>query len=309
LKAQCGFERLPTYSCLRLLLAERGFFYDASSSRAEFSRPALAARLPASTLKELQMATPTSRLGTVLRDPSRLRAAVASRLQVPIARWGRLHDLRWRLNSRQALFTQIYESESWGSRESGSGTGSELRATDNIRERLPELLSRLGAQSVLDAPCGDWNWMRHIDLPIKDYYGVDIVPRVIQGNEQRFGGDHRRFTVADLTRDTLPRADVILCRGCLVHVSFQECAMILDNFRSTGATWLLLNTYPEVRRNVNQFTGKQWRRLNFRLPPFEFPEPMEKLPDGGEVDPSQLALWRLQELPPMQAADRGRGTY
>ena len=49
--------------------------------------------------------------------------------------------------------------------------------------------------------------MRHIDLPIKDYYGVDIVPRMIQGNELRFGGDHRRFTVADLTRDTLPRAE------------------------------------------------------------------------------------------------------
>ena len=85
--------------------------------------------------------------------------------------------------------------------------------------------------------------------------------------------------------------------------------MILENFRSTGATWLLLNTYPEVRRNMNQFTGKQWRRLNFRLPPFEFPEPMQMLPDGGEVDPSQLALWRLQELPPVKAVDRGRGAY
>ena len=151
--------------------------------------------------------------------------------------------------------------------------------------------------------------MQHIDLPIKDYYGVDIVPRVIEGNELRFGGEHRQFAVADLTRDTLPRADLILCRDCLVHISFQECAMILENFRSTGATWLLLNTYPEVRRNLNQFTGKQWRRLNVRLPPFEFPEPMEMLPDGGEVDPSQLALWRLQELPLMQAIDRGRVTY
>ena len=264
------------------------------------------APVTASISEELQMATTTSRLGAVLRDPSRIGGAVTRRLQAPVARWGRLHDLRWRLNSRQALFTQVYESDSWGSRECGSGTGSELRATDNIRRCLPDLLSRLDAQSVLDAPCGDWNWMRHIDLPIKDYYGVDIVPRVIEGNELRFGGEHRQFTVSDITRDALPRADVILCRDCLVHVSFQECSMILENFRSTGATWLLLNTYPEVRRNLNQFTGKCWRRLNFRLPPFEFPEPVEMFPDGGEIDPSQLALWRLQELHPMQAVDRGR---
>lgn len=247
------------------------------------------------------MATRTARLGKVVRDPSLLRGAVGRRLLVPFTGWSRLHDLRWRQQSREALFTQAYDTAAWGSSESGSGTGSELRATDNIRERLPDVLSRLGAQSVLDAPCGDWNWMRHIELPIKDYYGVDIVPSVIESNELRFGGEHRQFTVADLTRDVLPRADVILCRDCFVHVSFQECAMILENFRSTGATWLLLNTYPEVRHNVNQFTGKRWRRLNLRLPPFEFPEPIEMLPDGGEVNPNQLALWRLQDLPPIGA--------
>jgi hypothetical protein len=57
------------------------------------------------------------------------------------------------------------------------------------------------------------------------------------------------------TRDRLPRADVILCRDCLVHVSFQDTAKILDNFRSTGTTWLLLNTCPEIRHDRNQFTG------------------------------------------------------
>jgi Methyltransferase domain len=143
--------------------------------------------------------------------------------------------------------------------------------------------------------------MRHIELPVSDYYGVDIVPRMIQANKQRFGGAYRQFSVADLTRDTLPAADVILCRDCLVHVSFQDCALILENFRRTGATWILLNTYPEIQHNLNQFTGRHWRRLNFRLPPFEFPEPAEMLADGGDVDPSQLALWRLQELPPVAA--------
>ena len=95
------------------------------------------------------------------------------------------------------------------------------------------------------------------------------------------------------------RADAILCRDCLVHVSFQDIEAILENFRATGARWLLVNTYPEVRRNRNQFTGQAWRRLNFRLPPFGFPEPIETLADGGEVDPSRLAVWRLQELPPV----------
>jgi hypothetical protein len=246
------------------------------------------------------MTSPISSLGSALRSPWRLRG-VLGRLRGPMARLGGFHRLRWRVISREAVFTQVYESAAWGSAESGSGTGSDLRATADVRERLPELLTRLGATSLLDAPCGDFNWMRHVELPVQDYYGVDIVPSVIMENQRRFGDSHRHFAVADLTSDKLPRADVILCRDCLVHVSFEDAALILENFRATDATWLLLNTYPEVFRNRNQFTGRHWRRLNFRLPPFNFPEPVESFPDGGDVDPSQLTLWRLQDLPAVES--------
>jgi hypothetical protein len=240
-------------------------------------------------------------LGKMLRDPAYSARLIADRSRGLAARWSALHEARWRLKSRQGVFSEVYESQAWGSRESGSGTGSELRATGNIRERLPELLRRLGAESLLDAPCGDWNWMQHVPLPVKHYFGIDIVPAVIERNRVRFESDARRFAVADLTRDPLPRADVILCRDCLVHVSFQDIADVLENFRRTGARWLLVNDYPEVRHNRNQFTGKPWRRLNFRLAPFHFPEPLERLADGGSVDPSQLSLWPLQELPRMRA--------
>lgn len=242
------------------------------------------------------MTSAISSAGSVRSALASLRGALG-RLRGPMARWGAFHRLRWRVTSREAVFTQVYQSAGWGSAESGSGTGSELRATAEVRERLPGLLSRLGATSMLDAPCGDLNWMRHVELPVRNYYGVDIVPSVITENRQRFGHAHRRFAVADLTRDKLPRADVILCRDCIVHVSFEDAALILENFRATGATWLLLNTYPEVDRNRNQFTGGNWRRLNFRLPPFNFPEPVESFPDGGDIDPSRLALWRLEDLP------------
>jgi hypothetical protein len=204
-----------------------------------------------------------------------------------------------RARPRQDTFSRIYEETAWCSDESGSGTGSELRATGDIRDHLAGLLARLGATSLLDAPCGDWNWMRHVDLPVERYYGVDIVPSVIDANNRRFGTADRSFAVADLTCDELPAADVILCRDCLVHVSYQDAGMILENFRRTGATWLLLNTYPEITKNRNQFTGRHWRRLNFTMPPFGFDEPVETLPDGGDVDPSRLGLWKLQDLPPM----------
>lgn len=232
-----------------------------------------------------------------LHDPGYVCAAVAGRLQRRAAEWQLLHDLRWGWRSRRGVFARIYNDHSWGSAESGSGTGSELRATGELRQRLPEMLSRLGATALLDAPCGDWNWMRHVDLPVDRYYGIDIVPEVIAADQARFGGQGREFRAGDLTRDALPAADVILCRDCLVHLSFQDASKVLENFRATGATWLLMNTYPDVQENRNQFTGKRWRHLNLLQPPFCFPEPVEMVPDGGAVDPNQLGLWALQTLP------------
>jgi hypothetical protein len=235
-----------------------------------------------------------------LRDLHRIRSGAAARLKRPLEKWEKAHELRFTYTSRRAVFTQAYSSASWGSQESGSGTGSELRATEIVREWLPGVLSRLGARSLLDAPCGDWNWMQYVDLSaLDDYYGIDIVQPVIEKNASKFGGPHRHFAVADLTCDALPTAEAILCRDTLVHVSYQDTAKILANFATTGAKWLLLNTYPEVICNRNQFTGKRWRRLNLRLKPFEFPEPVETIPDGGNVDPSQLAVWRLEDLPPL----------
>src|SRR3954451_1153147 len=66
--------------------------------------------------------------------------------------------------SRARVFQLAYATRAWGSAESGSGQGSELAATENMRAYLPELFQRLQVSKFLDAPCGDWNWMRRVDL-------------------------------------------------------------------------------------------------------------------------------------------------
>jgi 2-polyprenyl-3-methyl-5-hydroxy-6-metoxy-1,4-benzoquinol methylase len=65
-----------------------------------------------------------------------------------------------------------------------------------------------------------------------DYTGIDIVPSLIEVNRERVarGELSGRFLVADITRDVLPRADVILCRDCLVHLSFLNIARAVARF-------------------------------------------------------------------------------
>ena len=183
-----------------------------------------------------------------------------------------------------------------------SGLGSEDRATAAIRDALPSLLQRLAARSLLDAPCGDAGWIGGLTRNIA-YTGVDIVPSLIDANRARVarGELAGRFLVADVTRDSLPFADLVLCRDCLVHLGFQNIARAVARFRASGARFLLVTTFPEWEDNRDCEDG-DWRALNMEKPPFDWPAPRELINEaceegGGGWRDKSLGLWRLDELP------------
>ena len=103
--------------------------------------------------------------------------------------------------SRGAIFTRFYRTNHWGSAESYSGTGSDLVQTAEIRRQLPPLISELQCRSILDVPCGDFSWMRHLDLELDQYTGADIVSSLVAANQAAFGDDNHAFIVVDLTKD------------------------------------------------------------------------------------------------------------
>jgi SAM-dependent methyltransferase len=202
----------------------------------------------------------------------------------------------------QARFERIHTTHLWGAPTSVSGLGSERDATVAIEAALPPLLRELNVRSLLDAPCGDARWLGRIGLEL-DYSGVDIVPAIVADLQQRAaaGTLRGRFLQADITGDPLPRADAVLCRDGLVHLSFANIRRALANFRRSGATWLLTTTFPGFEANRDCEDG-DWRALNFRQPPFDWPAPAYLLDercdeaDGGYRDKS-LGAWRLDALP------------
>ncbi len=184
--------------------------------------------------------------------------------------------------------------------ETASGGGSTLAATAKIRRELPSLLARLHIRSILDAPCGDFHWMKELAYKFDAYYGCDIVPDLVRHNAERYGAENRQFMLADLTRDPLPRADLVLCRDCLVHLSFKHALSVLRNFRNSGAQYLLTTDFPDHRSNVDIVSG-DWRPLNLRSAPFELGTPLASLNEGYDSDrglhrDKSLGLWLLQEL-------------
>src|SRR5258705_1028102 len=94
---------------------------------------------------------------------------------------------------RYTVFRRIFDLNLWGNRESISGEGSTLERTAAIRAELPGLLARHGVRSMLDAPCGDFFWMKELALDVDSYIGADIVPELIARNIECHSSPQRRF--------------------------------------------------------------------------------------------------------------------
>jgi len=186
--------------------------------------------------------------------------------------------------------------------ESKSGFGSYLSETAGIREQLPILVRELGVQSFLDAPCGDFNWMKETHLGVQKYIGVDSSWELIRDNIKAYAAPDREFAVADVVWSDLPRADAILCRDCLVHLPFRGGLMAIRNLKRTGSTYLIATTYPVVTENSDCLLWG-WRKLNLELPPFSLGKPCQIIQErGSRCELGQddygkaLGVWLLRDL-------------
>lgn len=167
----------------------------------------------------------------------------------------------------QIDFDEIYTNNSWGSRESRSGSGSELANTYVLIAKLQELFLRLDIHSILDIPCGDFNWMRTVDLSGIEYIGADIVNKLLSYLHEHY--PTRKFEKLDVRHDKLPKVDLVFCRDCLVHLDFADGIRAIRNILSSQSRYLAITTFPE--HTNDELSPYGWRPLNMELPPFNFP--------------------------------------
>ncbi|MCX5921937.1 MAG: class I SAM-dependent methyltransferase, partial [Candidatus Dependentiae bacterium] len=163
----------------------------------------------------------------------------------------------------------------WGVNESASGPGSTLEQTKTIRDGVAKVVKTFNVRSVLDIPCGDFNWMKHVDLDGVVYIGADLVKPMIEENNKRYKDENRTFMQLDVTQDELPHVDLIFCRDLLVHLSVEDIIKAIKNFKRSGAKYVLTTTFVGRNRDVNYQISSiyGWRPIDLQKAPFNFPTP------------------------------------
>lgn len=123
---------------------------------------------------------------------------------------------------------------------------------------------------------------------------------MIARNRQDYDDGHKTFLLGNFAHDDLPQVDVIMCRDCLVHFSWQDVWAAVRNFKRSQSRYPLTTTFINFPANVDIETGG-WRQINFERQPFAFPPPERSIDEkclhsGGIYADKRLALWRLDDI-------------
>jgi hypothetical protein len=195
----------------------------------------------------------------------------------------------------RTIFESIHTKNWWRSGESKSGFGSELERTESLRAHLEIWLSAHHAEvsSLLDAPCGDFNWMRAVRFPEGTHYvGGDIVRSLIDSNIAGFASDNRSFVDLDIISDPLPEADAWLCRDVLFHFPFKQGCEVIERFRASKCRYFLSTTHEHAKNDKDIKFG-WFRPVNLCIAPYNLGAPVERWEDAPENEPDRyLGIWR-----------------
>lgn len=208
--------------------------------------------------------------------------------------------LKLKPNKHKLNFDEIYNKNLFEGNESISGRGSNLDQTIVLKKELVPLLKKLDVKKFLDVPCGDFNWMRHIDFGNIEYVGGDIVENLVKENQKKFSNQNHNFHYIDLISSKLSDADAIFCRDVLVHLNYMQIFKVLKNIKKANIKYLMATTFTDRQENQDLIEGI-WRPLNLQKPPFNFPEPKELLnercPEGnGEWADKCIGVWKVEDL-------------
>lgn len=124
------------------------------------------------TFQKAQLLPPPFRV-RMCASPGPILQPACSTLKRHLRRlYANRHALRFRFMSMERIFTDIYQRHVWHDPASRSGSGSTERNTVAVRAALPVWLSDLAVKTLLDLPCGDFNWLQHVELGVDHDIGV-----------------------------------------------------------------------------------------------------------------------------------------
>jgi hypothetical protein len=198
------------------------------------------------------------------------------------------------------IFEDIMTLNRWGSEESRCGPGSSLAYTVNLRQQLEVFLRAFEIKSFFDAPCGDFNWMRHVPFPDGvEYIGGEIAPSLVAENQLKYASASSKFIRFDVSADAFPRADVWFCRDCLFHLPTALVFKALRSFCESGTQLLMMTNHLNTTGFANSdIPAGEFRLIDFYSEPYNLPRDiLFRIADYVHPFPQrEMCVWTREQV-------------
>jgi len=158
--------------------------------------------------------------------------------------------------------------------ETKCGGGSTIENNRTTIAFMNKLIRKYDIQSIADLGCGDFNWMKQVELNNVYYVGYDWVWHTDTLEYEFDEHRHIEFRVGNIaTMDIIP-ADLVVCKDVMIHMDNDQAMEVLSNIRKSGARYMLLTSFniPDNERVVDNFA-----KINMELQPFLSGEKIESL--------------------------------
>lgn len=176
-------------------------------------------------------------------------------------------------------FKKIYTNKTWGYNKSFkyySGTGSHKKTIIKpYIEIIKIFLKEKKISSVIDFGCGDFNVGKNFVNNVKKYYAYDIFDDLIRYNKKKFIYKNLIFKKKDLTKDNIPKVDLILVRQVLQHLSNKDIKNFIDNIKNKAKYLIITEHLPNNKFFVPNYDKPKGEGLRYNSgvilhePPFK----------------------------------------
>jgi len=136
----------------------------------------------------------------------------------------------------KAVMEQIYDQKLWGGKDFDFYSGEGSHNTEITQPYLDSVIGFLKSHDnklvVCDLGCGDFNIGKQLTKYTKKYIAIDIVESLIERNNKLFKAENLEFHCLNIVEDEIPKADCIIIRQVLQHLSNAETLKIIEKLKN-----------------------------------------------------------------------------
>jgi hypothetical protein len=174
---------------------------------------------------------------------------------------------------------------------------SSMHGTTYMLAQLPTLFKTHAITSIFDAGANDCAWQIHTLAKLIKYSAGDHNPRMVE--IAKASTPELDIIVHDVRTDPFPKVDALFIRDVSIHLNNANKKLMIQNWLDSSIPWILMTHLDYATENKDfehNSTDFPFAEINWKLSPWNFPEPTDFVIDLWPGSHRHMALWHRDQI-------------